>query len=256
MSRRAVRKTRTAQLRLPFGATESAPPARELSIGSGASRFVVHLVRMPRAKRYVMRLRPDGSLRVTIPRRGSRAEALRFAERHFPWALRQRARLQSRAGEPTSWTDGTLVLLDGTPERLTIVSTTDGLRATLGRVVTTVATGIDIRDAVRHAMRATAVRDLPPQLLALAAQYQLTVERVTVRDQRSRWGSCSRTGTIALNYRLIQMPPAVRRYILIHELAHLEHPNHSRRFWTFVESMDPGFRESERWLKSNGQTLF
>src|SRR5690348_12000837 len=103
MSRHAVRKTRTAQLRLPFGGTESAPHARELSIGSGASRFLVHLVRVPRAKRYVMRLRPDGALRVTIPRGGSRAEALRFAERHFSWALRQRQRLQLRAGEPTSW---------------------------------------------------------------------------------------------------------------------------------------------------------
>lgn len=255
MARNAVRKMPTAQLRLPLGATESPPPARELSIGSGASRFVVHLVRMPRAKRYVMRLRPDGSLRVTIPRGGSRAEAFRFAERHFSWALRQRARLQV-PGEPSPWADGTLVLLDGTPERLTIVSAMDGLRATLGGLTITVSAGADIRDAVRHAMRATAGRDLPPQLLALAAQYQLTVKRVSVRDQRSRWGSCSRAGTIALNYRLIQMPPSVRRYILIHELAHLEHPNHSRRFWTLVESMDPGFRESERWLKSNGQTLF
>jgi predicted metal-dependent hydrolase len=59
-----------------------------------------------------------------------------------------------------------------------------------------------------------------------------------------------------LNYRLIQMPPAVRRYILVHELAHLTHPNHSRRFWKRVESMDPEFRSAERWLKSAGQTLF
>ena len=252
MATDAPRDTRTAQLRLPFGATESAPGTRELSVGAGASRFVVHLIRMRRAKRYIMRLRPDGALRVTIPRGGSRAEALRFAERHVSWALRQRARLQSRTGEPAPWGDGTRVLLDGRPERLTI----DGAHVTLGHLAISATAGADLSAAVRQGMRAAASRELPPQLRALAAQHRLTVRRVTVRDQRSRWGSCSRTGTIALNYRLIQMPPAVRRYILIHELAHLVHANHSRRFWTLVESMDPGFRESERWLKSSGQALF
>lgn len=243
-----------AQLRLPFAAAE-APPARpELAVGSGTSRFLLHLVRFRRAKRYIMRIRPDGALRVTIPRGGSRGEAIRFAERHLAWAVRQRARLRAR-GVDQPWGEGTAVLLDGVPYRIEIERRPDGVHVRLGSISGSVGQDDDIRTALKRAMRAAAERQLPPALLALASEHGLTVRRVTIRDQRSRWGSCSRTGTIALNYRLIQMPPAVCRYILVHELAHLVHPNHSRRFWRFVESMDPAFRESERWLKRSGQTL-
>jgi predicted metal-dependent hydrolase len=223
-----------------------------LWLGSGAARFLVELVRMRRARRYIMRLRPDGALRVTIPRGGSRAEALRFAERHLAWAVRQRARQRATGADARPWGDGTMVLLDGALERITI----EGGIARLGRISAGVSSGADVRAALQQAMRAAASRELPPELLSLAGAHGLSVCRVTIRDQRSRWGSCSRSGTIALNYRLIQMPPAVRRYILVHELAHLVHPNHSRRFWAFVESLDPDFRASERWLKSSGQTLF
>jgi predicted metal-dependent hydrolase len=245
-----------AQLRLPFTAVDPTPAPGQLWIGMGASRFLVHLVRMRRAKRYIMRLRPDGALRVTIPRGGSRAEALRFAERHVSWAVRQRVRQAAVTSAPARWKDGTLVLLDGRPERLSVLATADGSLVTLGRFAVRVTAAADIRTCVMRAIRAAAACDLPAQLLALAAKHNLPVRRVTVRDQRSRWGSCSRTGTIALNYRLIQTPPDVRRYILIHELAHLVHPDHSRRFWTFVESLDARFRDSERWLKTSGPSLF
>jgi predicted metal-dependent hydrolase len=247
-----------AQLRLPFAtAADAPPPYAELAIGSGAARFLLHLVRMRRAKRYIMRVRPDGALRVTIPRGGSRAEAIRFAERHLAWAVRQRTRMRERSADAApSWQDGTAILLDGVPQRITIEHVADRPVARLGPLSAPVGADGDVRKALKAAMRAAAERELPPQLLTLAASHDLAVRRVTIRDQRSRWGSCSRSGTIALNYRLIQMPPAVRRYILLHELAHLVHQNHSRRYWTLVESMDPAFRESERWLKTSGQSLF
>ena len=157
-----------------------------------------------------MRVRPDGDLRVTIPRGGSKAEALRFAERHMAWAERQRARM-----------------LEG--------------RRPAAEVT---------------ALRAQAAAALPPQLLALAARHGLTVVRVTIRNQRSRWGSCSSRGHITLNFRLMLMPPEVREYILIHELMHLKQANHSIRFWRLVEAACPGFRDAERWLKKHGPSLF
>ena len=245
-----------AQLRLPFTTTDAPPAPGELSVGSGPMRFLVHLVRMRRAKRYIMRVRPDGALRVTIPRGGSRAEALKFAERHLAWAVRQRTRLRVNGAETATWEHGTAVMLDGSLQRIEIEPDGDRAIARLGRISALIMRGADVRAALQRAMRAAAARDLPPELLALATDHGLTVRRVTIRDQRSRWGSCSRSGTIALNYRLIQMPPAVRRYILVHELAHLVHPNHSRRFWTFVERLDPAFRHAERWLKTSGQALF
>jgi predicted metal-dependent hydrolase len=170
----------------------------------------IHFVRMRRARRYVLRVRPDGDLRVTIPRGGSRSEALRFADRHLAWARRQRSRVLA-AKRPA---------------------------------------------AVDLALRARAARELPPQLLALAQRHGLTVNGVSIRNQRSRWGSCSARGHIALNFRLLLMPADVREYILVHELMHLRQPNHSIRFWRLVEAACPGFRAAERWLKQHGAGLF
>ena len=79
---------------------------------------------------------------------------------------------------------------------------------------------------------------------------------MSIRNQRSRWGSCSSRGRIALNFRLIQMPPSVREDILVHELMHLRQPNHSRRFWALVQQACPDFRAAERWLRTTGRTLF
>jgi predicted metal-dependent hydrolase len=157
----------------------------------------------------VMRVRRDGALRVTIPRGGSKREALRFAERHLTWAERQRARLTQAA-------------LSSEEER---------------------------------ALRQRAKRELPPQLLALAARFGLKVTRVSIRGQQSRWGACSPTGHITLNFRLLLMPPEIREYVLIHELMHLRQANHSRRFWRLVEEACPAFRDAERWLKQNGPSL-
>jgi predicted metal-dependent hydrolase len=170
----------------------------------------IHFIRVRHARRYVLRVRPDGDLRVTIPRGGSQREALRFADRHLDWARRQR----------------TKVLASRRPPQM------------------------------EQALRAQAVRELPPQLLALAERHGLPVCRVSIRNQRSRWGSCSPRGHIALNYRLVLMPPEVREYILVHELMHLRQGNHSIRFWRLVEAACPGFREAERWLKKHGPSLF
>ena len=78
--------------------------------------------------------------------------------------------------------------------------------------------------------------------MALAAQFDLAVTQVSVRNQRARWGSCATGGRISLNWRLIQTPDAVRDYVLIHELMHLRQPNHSARFWALVARACPGPR--------------
>jgi hypothetical protein len=76
-----------------------------------------------------------------------------------------------------------------------------------------------------------------------------------VRNQRTRWGSCSRRGNISLNWRLIQTPPFVRDYICLHELAHLRQMNHSERFWSEVARLCPDYLHAEKWLKQNSRLL-
>ncbi len=76
----------------------------------------------------------------------------------------------------------------------------------------------------------------------------MTVNRVTVRNQRTLWGSCSRRGTVSLNWRLVQTPPFVCHYIMLHELMHLRVMSHSQRFWRAVEKVCPRYREAEAWM--------
>ena len=81
------------------------------------------------------------------------------------------------------------------------------------------------------------------------------VARVSVRNQRARWGACSSAGVITLNWRLLQTPPMVSDYVIFHELMHRRQPNHSRRFWKEVASVCPWWREAERWIRQNGRTI-
>jgi predicted metal-dependent hydrolase len=211
---------------------------------------------MRRARRYILRVRPDGTVRVTVPRGGSRAEAARFLDKQASWIARERARLLATHGA-RQWGDGLTILLRG--ERVTLQLTARSGRRVVcygDRVVRIPAAAADLRPWIEADLRALARTELTPRLRELAAAHELTVADISIRNQRSRWGSCSRNGRIALNFRLVQLPTRVRDYVLVHELMHLKQPNHSRRFWRLVEAVCPDFRESERWLKTAGRGLF
>ena len=228
------------QLDLPF--LRTLPPAAP----------VIDFIRVVRARKYILRVRPDGSLRVTIPRGGSRAGALRFVETHLQWIAQERARLEA-AHAPRRWTDGSIIQLRGEPVAITIT----GAVASYGNRTVPVPPGTDdLRPLIEADLRAVARDTLIPRLHELAAEHGLTVGRVTIRNQRSRWGSCSGAGRIALNFRLVQMPPAVCDYVLIHELMHIAQPNHGPRFWRLVAGACPEFQNAERWLKVEGRGLF
>jgi predicted metal-dependent hydrolase len=108
---------------------------------------------------------------------------------------------------------------------------------------------------VQTHLRAVATAELPVRSRVLAARHGVRLGRVSVRDQRSRWGACSGTRTITLNWRLIQMPAEVADYVICHELAHIEHPNHSSQFWQRVDALCPTWRVSEGWLRAHGREL-
>lgn len=82
-----------------------------------------------------------------------------------------------------------------------------------------------------------------------------TYTSIAIRDQRTRWGSCSSRGTLSFNYRLVFAPPRVLDYVVVHELCHLTHMNHSRDFWDMVERIMPDYKVHRRWLKEHGQEL-
>jgi len=78
---------------------------------------------------------------------------------------------------------------------------------------------------------------------------------ITIRDQKSRWGSCSTRGTLSFNYRLIFAPPEILDYVVVHELCHLTHMNHSKEFWNMVESILPDYKTRKLWLREHESEL-
>lgn len=79
--------------------------------------------------------------------------------------------------------------------------------------------------------------------------------KITIRDQKTRWGSCSSNGTLSFSFRLMMAPPRVLDYVVVHELCHLTYMNHSKEFWNMVETILPDYKEHRKWLKENGHTL-
>lgn len=239
------------QFDLPF--LRSTPPSPEVPETPAAEG--IEFVRTPRARRYILRVKPDGTVRVTVPKRGSRSEAIDFVGRHLAWIAKQRARVR-RDQSPVRWTHGSTILLDGQSVTITIEPVDGKLFANYGGRSLRVRDDADVRGAIEGDLRTLAAERLIPRLKEFAVRYGVTFDRVMIRNQRSRWGSCSRRGVIALNFRLVQMPPEVADYVLIHELMHLKQQNHGPHFWALVEQACPAYKESERWLRIQGRSLF
>jgi len=216
----------------------------------------VALVCNRRARRYVLRLRPDGAARVTIPRGGSATDARRFAERNKEWLERQLQRMAARPSRPKEWWIGTEILFRVEPVKLEAgVNGQSGMIRFGSEVVKATNPAADLRPTIERHLWRLAANELPPKVLEYAALHQLPVRRITVRNQRSRWGSCSRRGTISLNWRLIQTPAFVRDYLVVHEIMHLKEMNHSSRFWREVERACPDYEAAEQWLKRHSSLL-
>jgi predicted metal-dependent hydrolase len=213
-------------------------------------------VRSARARSYRLTLRRDGVAAVTIPLRGSEREARAFAAEHQDWLARARARQARRPKPAVQWTVGTSVLWRGELTEIRAATTGERAQVCLAADVFAVPSfeGDLRRPLEAHFLRRARI-ELPARTWELAAETGSDAKQVSVRNQRSRWGSCSAGGVISLNWRLVQAPESVRDYIIYHELAHLREMNHSDRFWRRVAEMCAWWQDAERWLKQNGSLV-
>ena len=227
----------------------------ETHLKAGECTILVRLYRHRRARRYVLRLRRDGTARITVPRGGGVLEALDFASKHSQWLEKQLQHRTFHPQPPLPWEVGSRILFRGEPILLEPADPISGGVRFASEIVRFKTRVTNLRPRVETHLWSLAKRELPGRVMELASAHGFNVGRVTVRNQRSRWGSCSRRGTISLNWRLIQAPDFVRDYIIYHELAHLRHMNHSARYWSLVSKLCPGFQEAEKWLKHNSVLL-
>jgi hypothetical protein len=223
---------------------------------SGATEPEVRFVRSARARHYRLTLRRDGVAVATVPRHGSEREARRFVEQHRAWLERAWARHQARPRAAEVWAPGTPILWRGEAQPIRVAAEGGRPMVCLGADVFRVSRlDGDLRPALEAQFARRARIELPARAWELAAETGIGIRNVTIRNQRSRWGSCSAGGTISLNWRLVQTPDFVRDYIIHHELMHLREMNHSARFWARVEAVCPAWRAAERWLKRHGSLL-
>lgn len=218
----------------------------------GAHRMPIVYRRHARARNYVLRLHLNKTVHVTIPRQGTKKFARDFVASRKAWLEKQWRLLESRQAPPQVLRPGMEILLHGRTVLLEVCQRDHlwelhfgGERALLNGPVG------NVRPALEQHLQRLARAVLVSRAEELAREHFCELGRVVIRNQKSRWGSCSCRRTISLNWRLIQLPPAVRDYIIIHELMHLRELNHSSRFWAQVEKACPEYRVAEEWLKQN-----
>ncbi len=214
--------------------------------------------RSERARRYTLKL-PAASADpiLVIPAHGSLERGLSFARSQSGW-LRERI---GRRPDHVDFKDGAEVPLRGETH---MIRSTGLLRGGVRLVAgDDELPRIDIAGDPEHLerrftdwLKVEARRDLEPAVTAHAAKLGVRPKRIAIRDQSSRWGSCSTSGTLSFSWRLILAPTMVLDYLAAHEVAHMVEMNHGRRFWRVLESIAPHTGAAEAWLKRYGASLF
>lgn len=221
----------------------------------------VEVRRHPTARRLTLRVsRTQHAVILTMPRSSDLAEADRFLLRNRDWVCE---RLE-RVPEPVPLTSGATFPLRGVPHEIAFEPAQRGsgvvdIAARAGRRVPVVT----VRGGPEHAPRrlrdwllAEAARDLQAAVSRHARTLRVKPLRITLRDQKTRWGSCSSAGQLSFSWRLLLAPPVVLDYVAAHEVAHLVHMNHGPRFWRLVDRIMPRAGEAKAWLRIHGMDLY
>lgn len=172
-----------------------------------------------RRRTYGITMKPGGAVIVRIPMRGSISYARTMIEDKKDWVCKNYIRLK-----------------DAAPQALQKDKS-------------------DYEKRLEAPYRQAAKKYIPKRVRFYADILQVDYGKITIRDQKTRWGSCSSNGNLNFNWRLILAPPKVLDYVVIHELCHRKEMNHSTRFWQYVESIMPDYKEQRKWLKDNGSSL-
>jgi len=206
-----------------------------------------------RARRLAVRVYPDARVEVVVPPRARPREVEHFIAAHREWIEDKRAKaLRNRpAPEPfppvrvelAAAGESLRLHLAGGSSRLRLAEKGDGLLEVSGAW-----TPASLRKSLRTWLLKAALRRLEPRVATLSAATGIRYSKVSIRRQRSRWGSCSVRGTISLNACLLFQRPEVVDYLIVHELAHVKHMNHSARFWQLVEKHCADWRALDREL--------
>lgn len=222
-----------------------------ISLDLGGSTVDVTVKRLAQARRMSLRVDPATGVVMVLPARAALADAERFLLAHRIWVAERLARLPGKV----VLADGAMVSLRGVPHAIRHRS---GAR----RGVWVEDGALNVSGQPEHVgrrvadfLKAEAKRVIVPQAHQLAGRIARNPGRITVKDTRSRWGSCSANGDLAFSWRLVLAPDWVLSYVVAHEVAHLAEMNHSPAFWAVVDSLFGEAKAARRWLRAHGAGL-
>jgi predicted metal-dependent hydrolase len=225
--------------------------------------FVIR--RSNRARRSRLTITDLGEAVVVLPQRAPDTDAYELVSRHHRWIERHqariRARLQARAARP-ELDRGREILFNGERHRIVSIVAIDGRRSASvavseGRLVVE-SPPLEARstgEILERWFRVRARAAIEERVAVRSVEMGISPKRVTIRDQKTRWGSASRRGTLSFSWRLVLCPPWVLDYVVIHELAHLKVSGHGRAFWRLVDRQFPDVPAARRWLREHNDEV-
>ncbi len=236
-----------------------APPVQLLKVDGLPAPVEVR--RHPTARRLTLRVSHSArTVVLTIPRYTDVREADRFLAKSLDWV---RERLEC-VPDAVPFTHGAVLPLRGVKHELllagprrghAVVEVDAGGAGELPRLVVSGAVEHGAR-RLRDWLGSEARRDLEGRVAFHCQRLNLKARRISVRDQKSRWGSCSSEGQLSFSWRLVLAPPLVLDYVAAHEVAHLAEMNHGPRFWKLVKQTMPQLEEAKHWLRMHGMQLY
>jgi predicted metal-dependent hydrolase len=228
-----------------------------INIAFNQEIYLVRVRRHRQARRYTLRIHSvTRDVVLTMPPRGSLKQARAFAQKHGGWIAARLGRLP----EALAFTHGNVVPLRGLDHRIVHKR---GWRGTVWvevggdceRLLCVAGEEPHVARRISDFLKREAKIDLEAASRRAADALGVRIKRVSIRDQSSRWGSCSTTGGLSYSWRLILAPRFVLDYLVAHEVAHLLEMNHSPRFWRLVEKVCPDVARAKVWLDAHGADL-
>ncbi len=215
-----------------------------------------------RARRYRIMVGTNG-VELIIPKGGSVNQGVAFLSHHSDWVLAQLKRIDKHKAKttlPPLAENALLYLGKPTPVKL-VPDASLHSRAVAEFTGRSIVVRVPLRSQIAPLkvaevwLRQQARPVIEKRVDAWAATLHVSPRRITIRDQRTRWGSCSSSGTLSFNWRLIMPPLEIMDYVIVHELAHMLEANHSRQFWSIVARYCPDHKKHRIWLRRNASLL-
>ncbi len=226
------------------------PDPETVALPGGSAR--VEWRRSLRARRVSLRIDPrDGAVVVTLPPRAGRRAGMALLRAHAGWVSDRLAALPMAI----VFADGASVPIGGTDHRICHVTDARGGAWLADGVLCVTGRPEFLSRRVSDFLRAEARRRLSVLVAKKTALAGLTASRLSIKDTKTRWGSCTADGALSFSWRLLMAPDFVQDYVAAHEVAHLRHMNHGPQFWSLVDALTPHARQAIPWLNAEGASL-